>query len=109
LWTGIAIFVLGWWLNGSSDRGLIRLRGSGRSGYRVPTGGPFRWVTCPNYLGEIIEWAGFALASRSPAAAAFAVFTVANLGPRALAHRRWYRAEFPDYPLDRKALIPYLL
>ncbi|MEX1310713.1 MAG: DUF1295 domain-containing protein [Candidatus Sulfomarinibacteraceae bacterium] len=109
LWLGLAVFVLGWWLNGSSDRALIRLRGAADSGYRIPRGGAFRWVTCPNYLGEIIEWAGFALASLSPAALAFAVFTVANLAPRALAHHRWYRAEFPDYPPGRKALIPFLL
>jgi len=109
LWTGIAIFVGGWILNGSSDRRLIRLRGPGDAGYRIPYGGGFRFVTCPNYLGEIIEWAGWALASRSPAALAFAVFTLANLVPRALSHHRWYRAEFPDYPRERKALIPFLL
>ena len=109
LWIGVAVFALGWWLNGSSDRLLIDLRSAGDSGYRIPRGGAFRWVTCPNYLGEIIEWAGYALASLSPAALAFAVFTVANLAPRALAHHRWYRAEFPDYPPERRALIPFLL
>ena len=109
LWVGTAVFVGGWLLNGSSDRRLIRLRRPGDAAYRVPRGGGFRFVTCPNYLGEIIEWAGWALASRSPAALAFAVFTVANLAPRALAHHRWYRAEFPDYPSERKALIPFLL
>jgi protein-S-isoprenylcysteine O-methyltransferase Ste14 len=109
LWIGIAVFVGGWLLNGSSDNRLIRLRGSGEAGYRIPQGGGFRWITCPNYFGEIVEWSGWALASRSPAAVAFAVFTVANLVPRALAHHRWYRAEFPDYPRRRKALIPFLL
>jgi len=109
LWIGIALFVGGWLLNGSSDRRLIELRAPGEAGYRIPHGGGFRFVTCPNYLGEIIEWAGWALASRSPAALAFAVFTVANLAPRALAHHRWYRSEFPDYPRGRKALIPFLL
>jgi 3-oxo-5-alpha-steroid 4-dehydrogenase 1 len=109
LWIGTAVFVGGWMLNGSSDRRLIRLRAPGDAGYRIPHGGGFRFVTCPNYLGEIIEWVGWAVASRSPAALAFAVFTVANLAPRAVAHHRWYRREFPDYPPRRKALIPFLL
>ncbi len=109
LWAGIAVFIAGWLLNGSSDRKLMQLRSGGETGYRIPYGGAFRWITCPNYLGEIVEWAGWALASRSPAALAFAVFTMANLVPRALAHHRWYRTGFPDYPTQRKALIPFLL
>jgi protein-S-isoprenylcysteine O-methyltransferase Ste14 len=65
-------------------------------------------VTCPNYLGEIIEWLGFALATWSLAGLAFALYTAANLGPRALANHRWYRERFPDYPERRKALVPFL-
>lgn len=109
LWIGMAVFFSGWLLNRWSDRRLIGLRARGNTGYSIPRGGAFRWITCPNYLGEIIEWVGWAVASRSPAALAFAVFTVANLVPRAIAHHRWYRAEFPDYPPDRKALVPFLL
>ncbi len=39
----------------------------------------------------------------------FAAWTAANLVPRAIAHHRWYRQRFPDYPPERKALIPGLL
>jgi 3-oxo-5-alpha-steroid 4-dehydrogenase 1 len=38
----------------------------------------------------------------------FAV-SAAHLVPRALATHRWYRERFPDYPRERRALIPYLL
>jgi 3-oxo-5-alpha-steroid 4-dehydrogenase 1 len=109
LWVGLAVFVAGLTLNRASDRSLLRLRDRDESGYSIPRGGAFRWVSCPNYLGEIIEWLGWALASRSPAALAFAVFTAANLVPRAVAHHGWYRANFPDYPAERKAVVPYLL
>jgi 3-oxo-5-alpha-steroid 4-dehydrogenase 1 len=102
-------FGLGFTLNLLSDRTLLRLRAPGESGYRVPYGGLFAWVSCPNYLGEMIEWFGFALAAWSPAALAFAFYTVANLAPRALAHHSWYRARFPDYPPRRRALIPFVL
>ena len=40
---------------------------------------------------------------------AFALYTFANLAPRALSHHRWYRERFPEYPADRKAILPFLL
>lgn len=106
---GAACFVSGWILNQQSDAILMRLRRPGESGYQIPRGGLFRWVSCPNYLGEMLEWAGWALATWSLAGLAFAAFTVANLLPRALANHRWYQRQFPDYPRSRRALIPYLL
>jgi hypothetical protein len=57
----------------------------------------------------MIEWAGFALATWSLSGLAFALWTAANLVPRAISHHRWYREKFPDYPAERRALIPYLL
>ena len=39
---------------------------------------------------------------------AFAVYTFANLAPRAIDHHTWYRQRFSDYPPERRALIPYL-
>jgi protein-S-isoprenylcysteine O-methyltransferase Ste14 len=72
----------------------------------VPQGGLYRWVSSPNYLGEIVQWAGWALATWSLPGVAFAVWTAANLVPRAQANQLWYRQRFPDYPPERKALIP---
>ncbi len=106
---GAAVFLAGFALDVSSDRALRRLRPRGETGYAIPRGGAFRWVSCPNYLGEMLEWSGWALATWSLAGAAFALYTVANLAPRALAHHAWYRARFPDYPPGRRALIPFLL
>lgn len=106
---GVALFALGFGVNLHSDAILRRLRKPGETGYRVPQGGLFRWVTSPNYLGEIVEWCGFALAAGTWAAAAFALFTAANLVPRALTHHRWYRERFPDYPRERRAILPGLL
>lgn len=106
---GAALFLCGLTLNLSADRTLRLLRRPGGSGYRIPQGGAYRWVSCPNYLGEILEWIGWALATWSPAGLAFALFTVANLAPRAVANHRWYRGTFPDYPPHRRALIPYVL
>jgi 3-oxo-5-alpha-steroid 4-dehydrogenase 1 len=74
----------------------------------VPHGGGYRFVSSPNYLGEILEWAGWAVAAWSPAGAAFAAYTIANLAPRAADHHRWYRERFPDYPPARRALVPFV-
>ena len=103
---GLAVFVAGYAINKRADAVLRRLRVSSAPGYKIPHGGLYRWVSCANYLGEIIEWLGWATATWSLAGLTFAVWTAANLAPRALAHHRWYREQFPDYPKGRRALIP---
>ena len=105
---GAALFVVGFAVNQHADEVLRRLRSDGDGGYKIPRGGLYRFVSAPNYLGEILEWTGFALASWSPAGAAFAVWTAANLAPRARANHRWYRQRFADYPTERRALVPFL-
>jgi 3-oxo-5-alpha-steroid 4-dehydrogenase 1 len=106
---GLAVFAAGLAINWHSDAVLRDLRAGGRTGYTIPRRGLFRWVSAANYFGEIVEWAGFALAARTWAAAAFALFTIANLAPRAFTHHKLYREQFPDYPAERKALVPWLL
>ena len=106
---GLLCFLGGWAINQHADFILFRLRQPGDSDYKIPHGGLYRWVSCPNYLGEILEWAGWALATWSLAGSAFAVFTLANLLPRALANHGWYKTQFADYPSSRRALIPFLL
>ena len=103
---GVAVFSIGFVINMDSCNRLLRLRREKPGEYSVPHGGLFRWVSCPNYLGEITEWIGWALLTWSPAGLAFAVWTTANLAPRARAHHNWYRDRFPHYPTKRKALIP---
>jgi len=102
---GVLVMAAGFVLNVRSDAILRALRRS-HDGYVLPDRGPFRVITSPNYAGEILEWIGWAILTWSPAGLAFAVFTFANLAPRALATRRWYAETFPDFPTGRKALIP---
>ena len=105
---GAAVFVIGGLINRRADRTLRDLRQPGESGYKIPEGGLYRWISCPNYLGEIIEWVGWAIATWSLSGLAFAVWVIANLVPRARAHHCWYRAHFANYPPERKALVPGL-
>jgi protein-S-isoprenylcysteine O-methyltransferase Ste14 len=105
---GVGIFLAGWAINVHADTVLINLRKPGETGYKVPKGGLYRYVSCPNYFGEILEWIGWAVATWSLAGLAFAVYTAANLAPRAFTHHDWYRETFDDYPAERKALIPFV-
>jgi protein-S-isoprenylcysteine O-methyltransferase Ste14 len=107
---GSALFLAGFLINLHADGVLLRMRAHpAADGYRIPRGGLYELVSCPNYLGEVMEWSGWALATWSLAGLSFALWTVANLVPRALSNHRWYRERFPDYPARRRAVIPFLL
>jgi protein-S-isoprenylcysteine O-methyltransferase Ste14 len=106
---GVLLFASGYAINKYSDSVLRDLRKPGETGYKIPRGGVYELVSCPNYLGEVLEWVGWAVATWSLAGLSFAVFTAANLLPRAIANHRWYHKKFPDYPKARKAVIPYLV
>jgi 3-oxo-5-alpha-steroid 4-dehydrogenase 1 len=106
---GAAMFATGFAINQHADWVLMNLRKPGETGYKIPHGGLYRYVTCPNYFGEILEWTGFAIASWSLPGVAFALYTFANLAPRAMTHHKWYREKFPDYPKERKALVPFVV
>ena len=105
---GVALFVVGFVVNRQADTVLRGLRKPGESGYRISHHFLYRWVSSPNYLGEILIWTGWALATWSLPGLAFAFWTAANLVPRARAHHAWYRRTFPGYPPSRKALVPGL-
>ena len=103
---GMLTFAVGYVVNKHSDAILRHLRAPGESGYAIPHGGLYRWVSCPNYFGEILTWLGWAVATWSLPGLAFSLWTIANLAPRAWSHHKWYRSEFQDYPPERRALVP---
>ncbi len=106
---GMAVFLTGVVINHQSDNILLALRKPGETGYKIPEGGLFKYISCPNLFGEMIEWAGFAILVWSLPALSFSLWTIINLTPRALDHHRWYQSKFADYPASRKALIPFIL
>jgi len=106
---GAILFFSGMIINWRADNTLIHLRKKIETGYQIPYGELFGLISCPNHFGEIAEWFGFALLSWCLPAAAFFIWTSANLLPRSLAHHRWYKQHFPDYPSNRKAVIPFFM
>ncbi len=106
---GLIIMVFGASINLKADAILFKLRSLDEVDYKIPRGGLFEKVTCPNFLGEIIEWTGYAIACWNLPALGFAIWTTANLVPRALSHHRWYHENFDDYPANRCAIFPGIL
>jgi steroid 5-alpha reductase family enzyme len=106
---GAIVFITGFLINQYHDDILISLRKGKTTGYQIPHGGLFKFVSCPNFLGEIITWLGFFIVTAGLPAFAFFVWTLVNLIPRAIDHHKWYKSEFADYPAKRKAVFPFLL
>ncbi len=106
--TGILIFITGYIINKKSDAVLNNLKRKNNKKYSIPYGGLYRWISSPNYLGEIIEWAGWALLTWSLSGSVFFIFTIANLFPRAIMNHKWYKNNFREYPQNRKALLPFI-
>ncbi|KAH9117881.1 hypothetical protein LEN26_012386 [Aphanomyces euteiches] len=105
---GLTIFITGFTTNCYADSKLIALRSEGKSGYSIPRGFLFDWVSCPNLMGECLEWTGFAVMTSNLTAVTFMVWTWANLVPRAASHHAWYEKEFKDYPRNRRIILPWI-
>lgn len=108
--TGTAVYLTGMIINIHSDSVIRSLRKPGDTRHYLPRRGMYRYVTSANYLGEIIEWTGFAILTWSWAGAVFAWWTFANLVPRAHTIYRKYQSEFGPQMEGRrlKRVIPFL-
>lgn len=107
---GTLIFIAGMAINIQSDNIIRNLRKPGDTRHYLPKGGMFKYVTSANYFGEFTEWVGYALLTWSWSGAVFALWTFANLCPRAARIYEKYRHDFPD-EFDSKRLkriIPFI-
>jgi hypothetical protein len=106
---GVLLFLIGVAINQDSDQRLLSLRTKGSTDYYIPYGGLFKYISCPNFFGEITEWLGFAVMTWCMPTLSFFLWTCVNLIPRALDHHQWYKEQFANYPSERKAIIPFIL
>ena len=107
---GTLVFFLGMGINLHSDHIIRHLRRPGDRRHYIPKGGMFRYVTSANYFGEVLEWTGYAILTWSLPGFIFALWTFANLGPRARSLYGRYSEEFGDEftSLNRKYIIPFI-
>lgn len=107
---GALMFISGFIINIHSDNILLRLRAPGETGYKIPQGGLFKYVSSPHYLGEMIEWLGFAIMTWSWPGLAYAIIVIVPLFGQARNSHQWYLDTFGDaYPKQRKAIFPKLI
>ena len=107
---GVVVFFAGMVINMHSDHIIRHLRKPGDTGHYLPKGGMFRYVSSANYFGEILEWTGFAILTWSAAGAVFAIWTFANLVPRADAIYQRYAEMFGEEfrKAHLKRVIPFI-
>ncbi|MBR2052302.1 MAG: DUF1295 domain-containing protein [Bacteroidales bacterium] len=107
---GTLIFFVGMIINIHSDYIIRHLREPGDTKHYLPKKGMFKYVTSANYFGEFVEWCGFAILTWSLAGAVFALWTFANLAPRASKIYDNYKKEFGN-ELDTKKvkrILPFI-
>jgi 3-oxo-5-alpha-steroid 4-dehydrogenase 1 len=108
---GSVVFFGGMALNIHSDKVIQDLRQPGDTKHYLPSKGLFKRVTGAHYFGEIIEWIGFAILTWSISGAVFALWTFANLVPRANAIYKKYKNMFGEDAIKERRLkrvFPYI-
>ncbi|MCO5564061.1 hypothetical protein L7F22_017717 [Adiantum nelumboides] len=110
---GIGLFVVGITGNFYHHYLLSTLRSdkkpsNGKSQYKIPEGGLFRWVVCPHYLFESIGFLGIALIAQTFCAVIVAVGMSASLCARSYKTKDWYLKKIDGFPADRKPFFPFL-
>ena len=107
---GAIIFFGGMFINIQSDSIIRGLRKPGDTKHYLPDKGLYRYVSSANSFGEFVEWCGFALMTWSWAGVIFAVWTFANLAPRAARIHDRYAVEFAGEFDGKKIrrMIPFI-
>lgn len=106
---GVVVFFTGMLINIHSDHVIRTLRKPGDTKHYLPQKGMYRFVTSANYLGEIIEWTGYAILTQSISGVLFVFWSIANLVPRAFSIYNLYIKEFGNEVLKKKRIIPFIL
>ncbi|GAM17042.1 hypothetical protein SAMD00019534_002170 [Acytostelium subglobosum LB1] len=115
VFVGLVLFAVSEFLNLMCHIQLRNLRPPGSTERRIPKGGLFDLVSCPNYTAEITAWIGFSIMTQTLTAFIFTLLGAFQMYVWAVAKHRRYRKEFdgqngnPLYPRNRKIIVPFLL
>lgn len=94
---GTGIFLFGMVVNIYADRVIRELRKNDMdNNYYLPDGWMFRRINSANYLGEVLEWLGFAILTWSVPGLVFLIWTFANIVPRSKAVYERYTQFFGE-------------
>ncbi|KAF2173261.1 hypothetical protein M409DRAFT_49731 [Zasmidium cellare ATCC 36951] len=106
-YTGLALYIFGEIANLNTHLVLRGLRSPGGTERGVPQGFGFDWVTCPNYLFEIVAWIGITIITRSWTTVVFLVIAGGQMALWAKKKEYRYRKELgAKYSKKRFGTIP---
>jgi 3-oxo-5-alpha-steroid 4-dehydrogenase 1 len=133
-WAGVILWACGFAGNILHDEVLLDIRRKskakgkrnenklGKEHYAIPHGYLYRYISYPNYFCEWSEWFGYALAAAPLPAFMSLTETMRTVQPpwlflwaevllmiaRAYKGHQWYHKKFPEYPKERKAVVPFI-
>ena len=109
-YAGVALYLLGQLGNANVHYYLSTLRKPGETARKLPRGHGFGLVTCPNYMFEIITWAGIIAVTRSPALTLFISIGIYYMWIWGWGKEKAYRKQFGDkYKKKRFVILPGIL
>ena len=107
IYPAIALYLFAQLANLYTHLTLRHLRASGSSQRGIPTGLGFNWVTCPNYLFEILAWIAIAIVARSLSVLLFILVSSTQMALWARKKEGRYRREFgARYHRKKYVMIP---
>uniref|UniRef100_A0A8D8W7A1 very-long-chain enoyl-CoA reductase n=2 Tax=Cacopsylla melanoneura TaxID=428564 RepID=A0A8D8W7A1_9HEMI len=115
VFVGLAAFAFCQMGNLSIHLAFRDLRPPGTNVRRIPgaTSNPFtslfNYVSCPNYTYEFGSWLSFTIMTSCLPAFLFAAAGMYQMTMWALGKHRNYKKEFPDYPKQRKSIVPFVI
>ena len=109
--TGIILFLTGFIINKTADEKLRHYEKEiVLKNMFSPIGWLFEYISCPHYFGEIIEWLGWAVMTWSlPWSRIFSYLPLPIFFQEELIHTVCTGKSFEDYPVKRKAVIPFII
>lgn len=109
LYGGVALWVIGESVNFYCHIVLSRLRSVGGTERGIPHGFSFDWVTCPNYIWEILAWIGVIMITRAWNNVYFIIQGIYYMQTWSQGKESRYRKEFPGrYKAKKYPLVPGL-
>lgn len=109
LWSLCAAWLVAEGSNYAAHKNLASLRRPGTTERRIPYGYGFSNVSCPNYAFEFFGWVTLSCLSGNWAMAVFTIVGGLQMGVWAVKKHKRYLKEFPQYPKQRWAFIPYIV
>jgi very-long-chain enoyl-CoA reductase len=108
VYTAVAVFLVAELANFRTHLILRDLRPAGSSARAIPHGFGFSYVSCPNYFFEMVAWCAFSFLTGLPSSWFFTVVASGQMWLWAVKKHKRYLKEFPNYPRNRKPMIPFI-